>query len=255
LDRDEGAEEPLRTAEELLRDRLEPKRLCIAVIPCKLSSRRLPLKNVRDVAELPMVVHAAAKALACPHVDLVAVSTDDVILLQEKVPQFKSKLFEDRFYLIQRSGPACHPDAAVYSIVQDTLRLLAEHGVVRQSVTHLVMMQPNVPTIPQDVVDRLVKAVVLEDYNVARHFDTSGAQTGGCIAYKFAAFQSAMLMDAYNYAVITPDLEVHTEEDLIMAEQALKMRSSTRDKDHPYGDVEALQSTNVEGYRHGPGPS
>lgn len=213
----------MKPAAELLRSVLSPERLCVAVIPCKMSSVRLKKKNVRQVGGVPMVLHTVVKALACPHVDLVVVSTDDSDLLQEEVPQFKSSLFDDS-YIIQRSGPACHPDAVVYSIVQDALQLLGLHGVIKQTITHLVMMQPNVPTLPQVVVDRLVKAVVEEDYNVARHFNTSGAMTGGCDAYKFAAFQSVQLMDAYNFAVWTADAEIHTEEDLIMAEQVFKMR-------------------------------
>jgi len=223
LDRNESDQEQVRPVAELLRSVLSPERLCVAVIPCKLSSARLSKKNVRQIGGVPMVLHAVVKALSCPYVDLVVVSTDDATLLQEEVPQFKSSLF-DASYIIQRSGPACHPDAVVYSIVQDALQLLGLHGIIKQTVTHLVMMQPNVPTLPQDVVDKLVKAVVVEDYNVARHFDTGGAMTGGCDAYKFAAFQSVQLMDAYNFAVLTPDLEIHTEEDLIMAEQVFKMR-------------------------------
>jgi N-acylneuraminate cytidylyltransferase len=213
----------MRDVEELRADVMRPKRLCVAIIPCKMTSKRLPRKNLRLVAGIPMVLHALMKAKSCPFIDMVVVSTDNVEELQKELPQLKSSLFED-VYLVQRSGALCQPETPIYLIVQDALQILARARVIDRSITHLVMLQPNVPTLPHEAVDLLVEAVVVKNYNVARHFNTSGAMTGGCDAYKFPAFQSAQLMDTYNFGFMSPDLEIHTEEDLVMAEQVFKMR-------------------------------
>jgi len=229
LDREENDTEALRSANELSRQVLSPKRLCIAVIPCKLVSHRLPKKNLQLVAGVPMVLHAVMKAKSCPFIDMVVVTTDDVETFQREVPAIKSKLFED-VYLIQRSGNACNPETPVYLVVRDAIQLLSLSGTISRTPTHLVMLQPNVPTLPQEAVDILVEAVVEKGFNVARHFDTSGAMTGGCDAYKFPAFQSVQLMDTYNFAFLSTDLEIHTAEDLAFAEKVFTMRGLKNDE-------------------------
>lgn len=194
----------------------------VAVIPCKVASRRLADKNFREVGGKPMMLWAVMKAMCCPDINLVAVSTDDTDALLAQVPQFNSSIF-DRVVLMKRYENT-GPEDPIYSVVVEALQLLAKHEMLERDITHVVMMQPNVPTISQAVINRLVAAVVHEPYNVARHFDKSGAMTGGCDAYKIGALQSPVLMDSYNFGMWTDDTEIHTAEDLELAEQVMKMR-------------------------------
>lgn len=194
----------------------------VAIIPCKMLSRRLPGKNFQDVGGWPMMLWAVSKAGCCPDVNKVVISTDDGEALLRMVPQLNSAVF-DRIVLLDRVNNR-GPEDPIFLVVIDALQQLGVHGALERPVTHVVMMQPNVPTIPQEVINRLVHAVVHERYNVARHFDLSGAMTGGCDAYKVGAIQSILNMDSYNFGVFTNDLEIHDEKDLDVARQVMKMR-------------------------------
>jgi len=194
----------------------------VAVIPCKTLSDRLPFKNFQDVGGKPMMLWAVMRAMCCPDIDLVAISTENSDEVMKRVPQLSSSIF-DRVILMDRVE-ARHPNDPLFAVVIDALHQLGIKGVMERDPTHLVLLQPNVPTLDQGVVNRLVAAVVHDNFNVARHFDPSGAMTGGCDAYKIGALQSPIVMDSYNYAVVTNDIEVHTAEDLEVVRQVVKMR-------------------------------
>lgn len=194
----------------------------VCVIPCKVTSRRLPDKNFQEVEGYPMMLWAVMKAMCCPDIDLVVVSTDNADELMRKAPSFGSPRF-DRVILLKREQYT-GPDDPIYAVVVETIRVLMANEALERDVTNVVMMQPNVPTIDQAVINRLVAAVVREGYNVARHFDQSGAMTGGCDAYKIGALSSPVLMDSYNFAVFTNDVEVHDKDDLELVRQVMKMR-------------------------------
>ena len=196
---------------------------CVCVIPCKISSNRLGEKNFLEVDGYPMMMWALMKAMCCPQIDLVCISTDNTELLQEKVPNIGASMFDD-VILLQREAVNMHPETPIFNLVVAALTTLAAKDALKRPPTHVVMMQPNVPTIPQEVINELVAAVVTGPYNVSRHFSVnldcfdkewvSGVMTGGCDAYKISALTSPVHMDSYNYAVITADLEVHTQVDL-----------------------------------------
>ena len=50
---------------------------CVAIIPCRGGSKRIPRKNVRAMLGEPLLVHIARAALACAEVDDVYFATDD----------------------------------------------------------------------------------------------------------------------------------------------------------------------------------
>jgi len=211
---------------------------CVAVIPCKCGSRRLPDKNFLDVDGFPMVMWTVMKAMCCPNIDLVCISTDNTELFIEKVPNLSARMF-DQVALLQRGPEFMHPDTPVYNLIMEAIQGLGYNKVLKRPPTHVVMMQPNVPTVPQEVINDLVRAVVEGESNVARHFSVtldcfdkewvSGVMTGGCDAYKIAALTNPVAMDSYNYCIISADLEVHTAEDLKMVEELLEERK----KDEP----------------------
>ena len=214
---------------------------CVAVIPCKCGSRRLPDKNFLEVAEFPMVLWAVMKAHCCPHIDLVCISTDDADLLMEKVPSLSARMF-DEVAVVKRGPEFMHPDTPVYNLIMEAIQSLAVNDVLKRPPTHVVMMQPNVPSLPQIIVNDLVKSVVEGESNVARHFSVttecfnkewvSGVMTGGCDAYKIAALTNPVAMDSYNYCVISADLEIHTAEDLKMVEELLEGRGNDAEDSH-----------------------
>jgi len=99
----------------------------------------------------------------------------------------------------------------------------------------------DLPSLPQVIVNDLVKAVVEGPYNVARHYSVTsecfdkewvaGVMTGGCDAYKIAALVDPTHMDSYNYSIISADLEIHTAEDLKMVEDLLEQRMKDKEEE------------------------
>lgn len=223
---------PETSLKDLQAQATKPYTVC--VIPCKVSSARLPGKNFMEVDDYPMMMWAVMKAMCCPQIDLVCISTDNRDLLMEKVPNLKAKMF-DEIVLAQRGPDFLHPDTPIYNLIMEAIQALAVNEALERPPTHVVMMQPNVPTIPQVVINSLVFAVVVENFNVARHYYTTvvrgtesnrlgGVMTGGCDAYKIAALTSPVAMDSYNYAIITADPEVHEQESLELVNEIIKDR-------------------------------
>jgi len=203
------------------------KRCCIAVIPAKVVSQRLHEKNFTKVNGTPMTIWVLWKALQCPYIDHVVVSTDDMEVFLEKLPELDHPVFKD-VMAVSRGPDVRHPEVALYWVIRDALSMVTSGGYVQDDPTHVVLMQPNVPTIPQEVIDRLVKAVVEEHYNVARHYNLEGAETGGCDAYKIQALMEAPIMDADNFAMWSDDPEVHDIHDLNVVDQIFFMRQEGR---------------------------
>lgn len=226
----EGKRDASKILKEV-RSKIEPpkKRCCIAIIPAKTLSRRLPHKNFLEVNGTPMTIWTLWKALHCPYIDHVAISTDNIDIVIDKLPQLASPVFS-RAMLVARGEDIRHPDVALYWVIRDALKMLTTGvpPIVQDNPTHVVLMQPNVPTLPQEVIDQVVRAVVMERYNVARHYNLEGAETGGCCAYKAHALMEVGIMDAYNFAVWTDDPEVHTLEDLNTVEKIFLQRQEGR---------------------------
>jgi hypothetical protein len=221
-----------RSLEEMERD--AQRTLTVCVIPCKVDSRRLEHKNFLEVDGGKMITHVMLKALNCPNIDLVAVSTDDVDAFLEQCPEVNSSVFEEVF-IFPRGEEFRHPDTSIFMLILEALQTLEANNALEGPPTHVVMMQPNVPTIPQEAIDALVAAVVTGPHNVARHFCVSpfsvlvedqvaGAMTGGCDAYKIGALNSPVNMDSYNFAVMTGDPEIHDAAELEVAERIMQER-------------------------------
>lgn len=228
---------PETSLEDLQKQAIEPYTVC--VIPCKISSTRLPNKNFLPVDDYPMMMWAVMKAMCCPQIDLICISTDNAELLKEKVPSLSAKMFDD-IAMLQRGSEFLHPDTPIYNLITEAIQALAFNQLLKKAPTHVVMMQPNVPTLPQEVINDLVAAVVTGPNNVSRHFTLvpstifkehiAGIMTGGCDAYKIAALTSPQYMDSYNYSVISADPEVHTAEDLEEVERILEERKKEEEE-------------------------
>ena len=221
-----------RDAAEILkgvRSKIEPpkKRCCIAIIPCKITSRRLPHKNFIEVNGTPMTIWTLWKALHCPYIDHVAISTDNIDMVIDKLPQLDNSAFS-RAMLVSRGEYVRHPDVALYLVIRDAIKMLTTGMYVQDNPTHVVLMQPNVPTLPQYAIDQVVEAVVEGKYNVARHYNLEGAETGGCCAYKAHALMEVAIMDSDNFAVLSADPEVHTLEDLSIVDRIFFQRQEGR---------------------------
>lgn len=214
------------TSDELVAE-VNRKFTC-CIIPCKIDSNRLKSKNFREVNGRPMIIWTVLKAMACPHIDMIAISTDDHEKFKEILPEISLSVF-DEVVIVQRGEAYLDPTTPIYNLVLEALNTLDGHGLLEIAPTHVVMLQPNVPGIPQEVIDDLVGAVVEGSYNVARHFNSSGAMTGGCDAYKVGALTMVQNMDSYNYGRWTEDVEVHDEAELELVDQAMKKRSVDSD--------------------------
>ncbi|HMO04543.1 MAG TPA: pseudaminic acid cytidylyltransferase [Kiritimatiellia bacterium] len=55
---------------------------CVAIIPARGGSKRIPGKNIRDFAGRPMIAHSITAALECRLFDRVLVSTDDPRIME-----------------------------------------------------------------------------------------------------------------------------------------------------------------------------
>jgi len=55
------------------------------LIPARMESSRLPNKPLLDICGIPMVIHVAKRALLCKSLDIVAVCTDSLNIIEECV--------------------------------------------------------------------------------------------------------------------------------------------------------------------------
>ena len=51
------------------------------LIPARMESSRLPNKPLLDICGIPMVIHVAKRALLCKSLDIVAVCTDSLNII------------------------------------------------------------------------------------------------------------------------------------------------------------------------------
>lgn len=206
----------------------QQKRCCVAIIPCKTTSSRVPDKNFLEVGGRQMLIHVLSNAMCCKHVDRVVISTEDIDALLKKAPLLSSSAF-DRVIVVERPAVVSGPEVDLHTVTLSALRSVAGGDYLEGDPTHVVIMQPNVPTLRPETVDAVVAAVTEGPYNVARHFDHMGRETGGCDAYKIGAFVVLELMDSYNFCVVSNDIEVNVPEDLVFVQDTFEKRRVAAD--------------------------
>ena len=107
----------------------------IATICARSGSKGLPGKNTRLFAGKPLIVHSIEHALACPAIDAVVVSTDDVVIADiaraagATVP-----------YL--RPAELASDTAAKLPVIEHLVRQLEQGG---QRIARIVDLQPTSP--------------------------------------------------------------------------------------------------------------
>ncbi len=106
----------------------------VAVIPAKNFSRRLPGKNMRVLAGLPLFAHSVRTALTTAGIDLVVVSSDDDALLAQAA-QYGAKA-------MKRPAELCTDDATNFQVLCHLCAALRAEGV---SPDTLVLLQPTTP--------------------------------------------------------------------------------------------------------------
>lgn len=114
----------------------------IATICARGGSKGLPGKNTRLFAGKPLIVHSIEQARACPAIDAIVVSTDDVVIAD--IARAAGALVP---YL--RPVELASDTAAKLPVIEHLVRHLESDG---QSIARIVDLQPTSPLrVAQDI--------------------------------------------------------------------------------------------------------
>ena len=108
--------------------------LTIALVPAKSNSRRLPGKNVRQLAGFPLFVHSIRAAQACCRIDHVVVSSDSDEILQ--------RAEETGVIAIKRPIELCGDSVPNFEVCRHVVQEVAAMGM---EVGQVVLLQPTHP--------------------------------------------------------------------------------------------------------------
>jgi len=123
----------------------------LALIPARAGSKRVPMKNFKELNGLSLVERAAQQALAVQGIDQVVISTDRKDLVEKSVKP------HDKIQIHQRSAQASSDEATAQSVIEEVLR--------EYKAETLIYLQPTSPL--RDVED-IQQALTL--FN-SRNFD------------------------------------------------------------------------------------
>lgn len=114
----------------------------IAIIPAKSNSRRLPGKNMRQLAGKPLFVHSVDVAMQCEKIDHVVVSSDsdEILDIAESLGVTCHK----------RPVELCADNVPNYVVCQHVVDELQSQGV---TVDTLILLQPTHPFRDSSMVD------------------------------------------------------------------------------------------------------
>lgn len=178
--------------------------MIVAVIPAKGESRRLPGKNLKEIAGVPLLVHSIRYAKAAKRVDRVYVSTDSDEI---------AAVAEQNGATVIRRGPELGGEAPAAALC-----VHAWNAIGRDKVEYMAFIQPDHPgrrTDLDQVLDHVLENAIESLFTV----DRNGKRNGSLRVLSAKALGG----DPYllSYSVMDDCVNVHTQADLAMAAHEL----------------------------------
>ena len=127
------------------------KRL-LAVIPARGGSKRLPRKNVLDLAGKPLIAWTIQEALNCKYIDQVIVSTDD-----KEISDISKEYGADVPFF--RPSELATDEAKTVDVV---LHLLDELEKVGERYDYIILLQPTSPLRTAQNIDESVELLQMK---------------------------------------------------------------------------------------------
>ena len=109
----------------------------VALIPVRGGSKSIPLKNIKDIAGMPLVYWTAKAASECEDIDLVYVATDSVII-RRTVEKFDL----NKVVVINRSENTATDSATTESVMMEF--------ACRYNFDNIVLIQATSPLLTSD---------------------------------------------------------------------------------------------------------
>lgn len=189
---------------------------CVAIIPARGGSKRLPRKNIVPVAGRPMLawVVAAAQGAASVGKDNVFVSTDD-----SEIADLARSIGA---HVIDRPADL----AGDFVWTEPVIRHAVTEVEARRSrrIETVVWMNASIPEVRSEDVDRAVRRLREERLREVFAVDGSWRATSAVRAMIRDALEQKSL--SVNVGLLALDyLDVHTHEDLAAVERRLKERT------------------------------
>lgn len=107
---------------------------CVAIIPARAGSKRLPKKNSRALGGIPLVQWTINSAVASGIFDLIVVSSDDSEILEIAK--------ESNLYCIVRPRDLASDEASTQDVIKHALQFLHKDGYL---INNFMLLQPTSP--------------------------------------------------------------------------------------------------------------
>lgn len=133
----------------------------IVVIPARGGSKGIPRKNIRLLANKPLIAYSIETALKSKYVDDVVVTTDDDEI----------KFIAEQFgaYTIKRSGDLAKDDVPLDPVIHDAVKSMEK--VTNHRYDLIITIQPTSPLLKTETLNRAIKKLS-NSQNVNKKIDT-----------------------------------------------------------------------------------
>ncbi|MDY0129034.1 MAG: acylneuraminate cytidylyltransferase family protein [Methanosarcina vacuolata] len=132
--------------------KITPKPKIIAIIPARGGSKGVPQKNIRNLAEKPLIAYSIEAGTASKYIDMVAVSTEDqeITTISEK---YGAEVVKRPDSLAQDDSPTID---AVFHVIESL-------NIQNEKLTIVVLLQPTSPLRNSQDIDSAIKLFLIND--------------------------------------------------------------------------------------------
>lgn len=188
----------------------------VAIIPARIGSKRLPKKNLREIyPQYSLLSYAVYKLMESRYVDTIVVSTES----DEVVSHLMKEGVVPPVEVLMRSPELALDNIFIMPVAKEVLEFPKYRGKFGYALVH----QCDHPCTTTMDFDRALLKSSSTPYDVVISVDSLGGQTGAIRVFNPAVMRREML----EYTITTvrtefPTVDVHTEEDLGMAMEAVR---------------------------------
>jgi CMP-N-acetylneuraminic acid synthetase len=185
---------------------------CVAVIPARGGSKRLPRKNLCPVLGVPMLAWVISACRQCRYISGVYVSTEDREIAQ--VSRAWGAM------IIERPKKLAGDTVFKQRVIEHAVKTLIKQGL---QVDVVVSAQPNSPEITSDDLERGFEKFFHHNLWELFSVDEELIQNGAFrIMRRETVFQKSL--SVYCGVIVTDYLDVHTRDDVVEVENRLQSR-------------------------------
>ena len=130
--------------------KITPKPKIIAIIPARGGSKGVPQKNIRNLAEKPLIAYSIEAGTASKYIDMVVVSTEDqeITTISEK---YGAEVVKRPDSLAQDDSPTID---AVFHVIESL-------NIQNEKLTIVVLLQPTSPLRNSQDIDSAIKLLLV----------------------------------------------------------------------------------------------